>query len=249
MAPIPPRSPELNQLVAEPRETLDVEVKEWLDLTSNDHRALVAKEVIALANHGGGYLIIGFEELSDGSFKPVSSSPVTLDGWSQDAIQSIVAKYVDPTIQCRVVHQAPSPSVDRYPIIVVPGGHRVPVRAKSGSPDGKTLVPHRVYTRRPGPTSEEPRTAEEWNRLFERVLQNRKLELLEAMRSIMAGEIPTAPKETPSRLAELIEFEQAAIARWESRVSTLPAGAPPRFPDGHLDVGLAGPASLPFAWP
>jgi predicted HTH transcriptional regulator len=106
MAPIPPRSPELNQLVAEPRETLDVEVKEWLDLTSNDHRALVAKEVIALANHGGGYLIIGFEELSDGSFKPVSSSPVTLDGWSQDAIQSIVAKYVDPTIQCRVVHQA-----------------------------------------------------------------------------------------------------------------------------------------------
>jgi hypothetical protein len=63
------------------------------------------------------------------------------------------------------------------------------VRAKSGSPDGK-LMPHRVYTRRPGPTSEEPRTAEEWDRLFERVLQNRKAELLEAMRSIMAGVIP-----------------------------------------------------------
>jgi hypothetical protein len=70
MAPISPRSPELNQLVVEPRETLDAEVKEWLDLASNDHRALVAKEVIALANHGGGYLVIGFEERADGSFKP-----------------------------------------------------------------------------------------------------------------------------------------------------------------------------------
>jgi hypothetical protein len=239
MAPISPRSPELNQLVVEPRETLDAEVKEWLDLTSNDHRALVAKEVIALANHGGGYLVIGFEELADGSFKPAGSRPPTLDAWSQDAIQSIVGKYIDPTIQCRVVHQPPSASADRYPIVIVPGGHRVLIRAKSGSPDGKTLVPHRVYTRRPGPTSEEPKTAEEWDRLFERVLQNRKSELLEAMRSIMAGEIPIAPKEAPSRLTELIEFEEAAIGRWEARVRRLPADAPPRFPDGHLDVGIA----------
>jgi hypothetical protein len=111
--------------------------------------------------------------------------------------------------------------------------------AREGSPDGKTLVPHRVYTRRPGPTSEEPMTAEKWDRLFERVLQNRKSELLEAMRSIMAGEIPTSPKETPSRVTELIEFEQAASSRWEARVRTLPADAPPRFPDGHLDVGIA----------
>jgi hypothetical protein len=59
------------------------------------------------------------------------------------------------------------------------------------------------------------------------------------MRSIIAGEIPTARKETPSRLTELIEFEQAAIGRWETRVRTLPPNAPPRFPDGHLDVGIA----------
>jgi hypothetical protein len=100
-------------------------------------------------------------------------------------------------------------------------------------------VPHRVYTRRPGPTSEEPKTAEEWDRLFERVLQNRKAELLEAMRSIMAGVIPTSPQETPSRRAELIEFEQTAIARWEARVRNLPADAPPKFPHGHYDIGLA----------
>jgi hypothetical protein len=229
---------DLGDLLAEPREALDVEVKEWLDLTNNDHRALVAKEIIALANHGGGYLVIGFEELTDGSFKPAHRRPPSLAAWSQDAIQSIIAKYIDPSVQCRVVHQAAPASRDRYPIVIVPGGHRVPIRTKSGSPDGK-LVPHRVYTRRPGPASEEPKTAEEWDRLFERVLQNRKAELLEAMRSIMAGVIPTAPQETPSRLAGLMEFEQAAIGRWETRVRNLPADAPPRFLHGYDDVGMA----------
>jgi hypothetical protein len=39
---------DLDDLINEPRETLDVEVKEWLDLTDNDHRSMVAKEIIAL---------------------------------------------------------------------------------------------------------------------------------------------------------------------------------------------------------
>src|SRR5450432_3722024 len=162
---------ELGEFLEEPREALDVEVKSWLDLANNDHRALVAKEIIALANQGGGHLVIGFEELTDGSFRPAPPRPSNLDAWSQDAIQSIVAKYIDPSVQCRVVHETEPSSKHRYPIIAVPGGHRIPIRAKSGSPDGK-LVPHRTYIRRPGPTSEEPKTSEEWDRLLERCLQN-----------------------------------------------------------------------------
>src|SRR5690242_3660973 len=95
----------IDELLAEPREALDVEVKEWLDLTDNAHRALVAKEVIALANHGGGYVVVGFEELADGTFRPAANRPANLDAWSQDSIQGIVAKYLDPTIQCRVLHR------------------------------------------------------------------------------------------------------------------------------------------------
>jgi hypothetical protein len=160
--------------------------------------------------------VIGFEEGKDGSFTPASPRPANLVAWSQDAIQSIIAKYIDPTIQCMVTHMTARGSRDRYPIIVVPGGHRVPIRAKTGSPDGRRLVPHRVYIRRPGPASEEPQTAAEWDRLLERCLQNRKTELLEAMRSIMAGVVPTAPHEVESRLGQLLEFEKAAIGRWEA---------------------------------
>jgi len=61
---------DLDDLINEPRETLDVEVKEWLDLTDNDHRSMVAKEIIALANHGGRFLVIGFEEREMGLSSP-----------------------------------------------------------------------------------------------------------------------------------------------------------------------------------
>ena len=41
---------DLIELLLRPRETLDIEIKEWLDLTSHDQRANVAKEIIALAH-------------------------------------------------------------------------------------------------------------------------------------------------------------------------------------------------------
>jgi hypothetical protein len=230
---------DLEHLISEPREALDVEVKEWLDLRENDQRANLAKEIIALANHGGGFVVVGFKELSDGAFEPARPRPETLDAWSQDAIQAIVAKYVDPTVQCRVLQQRSSPSGEKHPIIVVPGGHRVPVRAKAGSPDSKKLIPHRIYIRRPGPSSEEPQTAQEWDRFLERCLQNRQAELLQAMRSIMAGVIPTAGPVTPTRLDQLLAFENEADARWQARISTLPPNTPPRLIHGYYDVGFA----------
>jgi hypothetical protein len=230
---------DLDDLINEPRETLDVEVKEWLDLTDNDHRAMIAKEIIALANHGGGFLVIGFKEKPDGTFQPSTGRPVNLEAWSQDGIQSIIAKYADPGVQCRVHHRASATSGETHPIIAVPGGHRVPIRAKAGAPDGKKLVAHRVYIRRPGPASEEPKTAEEWDRFLERCLQNRQAELLEAMRSIMAGVIPNAPLATATRFDQLKAFDAQAIARWETLVAPLPAGASPTLPHGYYDLSMA----------
>lgn len=230
---------DLGDLINEPRETLDVEVKDWLDLTDSDHRAMIAKEIIALANHGGGFLVIGFEEGADGTFQPSACRPVNLDAWSQDNIQSIIAKYADPGVQCRVHHRDSTASRQKHPIIVVPGGHRVPIRAKAGAPDGRKLVAHRVYIRRPGPAREEPKTAEEWDRFLERCLQNRQAELLEAMRSIMAGVIPNAAPATPTRLDQLKAFEAQAIARWETLVAPLPVGVPPTLPCGHYDLLMA----------
>lgn len=228
---------QLDDLINEPRETLDIEVKEWLNLSDNSHRAALAKEIIALANHGGGFLLIGFSEQSDGSFIPHSDRPKNLDSWSQDSIHGIIGKYIDPAIQCRVVHHS-KPGSEAYPVIVVPGGHRVPVRAKAGSPDQR-IIPHRIYIRRAGPSSEEPRTAEEWDRLLERCLQNRRSELLEAMRLIMSGVIPGSGNSKQSRIADLREFSNQASTRWNDLIAPLSSNAPPKFQNGYYDASFA----------
>jgi predicted HTH transcriptional regulator len=58
-----PKIDDLEPLLAAPGEALDVEFKCWLDLRGNDeHKALLAKAAIALANEGGGVIVIGFRE-------------------------------------------------------------------------------------------------------------------------------------------------------------------------------------------
>jgi predicted HTH transcriptional regulator len=137
----------LPDFLRSPREALDIEIKAWLDLSSDvNHRADLAKAIIALANQGGGYLVVGFAEGADGQFVPASSRPVDLSGLRQDAIQNAVQKYIDPPIQCRTEHIAHPETGTCFPIVVVPGAHRVPIKARVGSPDGK-LVKDRVYIR------------------------------------------------------------------------------------------------------
>lgn len=231
---------DLLDLINVPREALDIEVKDWLDLSDNDARANVAKEIIALANHGGGYLVIGFTEASDGTFAAGSAAPSSLSAWSQDAVQSIVAKYIDPVFQCRVSHVEGASAI-KHPVIEVPGGHRVPVRAKSGSPDAKKLIANRIYIRRAGPCSEEPRTAEEWDKLLDRLVKNRQSDLLDAMRQIVSGVLP-ADKPAPETtiVQKLWAFEERAAKRWDVLVSGMnDPNAPPSFKHGYYESGFA----------
>ena len=44
---------DLTDLVDNPREALDIELKQWLDLTDNLAKANIARHLAALCNHGG----------------------------------------------------------------------------------------------------------------------------------------------------------------------------------------------------
>jgi hypothetical protein len=234
--------PDLNELsladlLRNPREALDIEIKGWLNLAEANDRARLAKAIIALANHGGGYLIIGLTEQA-GQFYPASDAPVDLAGLSQDAVQNAVQKYVDPPIQCRTEHVVNPNNGLRFPIVVVAGGHRVPLRAKFGSPDGK-LVKGRVYTRCPGPRSEEPQTFADWDQLFERCLLARKVELVAAFRDLLAGEAPRLAAREPDLRERLQGFIGSSQQRWRELTNKLPTTATPRFPHGFYEVAFA----------
>jgi len=73
----------LADLLIDPREDLDFEVKNWLNLQgSNEDKATFAKAVLALANHGGGFIALGLLE-TDVGIVEAEGRPATLDGYSQ----------------------------------------------------------------------------------------------------------------------------------------------------------------------
>ena len=118
--------------------------------------------------------------------------------------------------------------------MTVPGGHRVPVRAKRASPDNKTVQNHAIYMRKSGPRSEVPQSAQEWDVLLGRCLQNRRDELFDQIRDLISGAVPQAPPAPePDRLAEWI---QRSRARWVQLTEALPAGTGPRMPHGRYSM-------------
>ncbi|MDE0242654.1 MAG: putative DNA binding domain-containing protein [bacterium] len=154
-----------DDLLVNPREDLDFEIKNWLDLTgNNDDKATLAKAVIAIANHGGGIIALGLEETGDGVVE-AQNRPETLDRYSQDVVNGIVHRYCDPPFHCRV-HVVPGPEGGMFPLIRVPGGHGIPVLARRDSPNGTTLKQNAAYIRKPGPRSETPQSAHDWKALL-----------------------------------------------------------------------------------
>lgn len=229
---------QLEDLLISPREDLDVEIKPWLNLQNNHDRATLAKAMLALANHGGGFVILGHKELKDKTFVPADDRPPTLTAYNQDDVNRLAEGFADPPFQCQVTYTLKQGSLERFPIISVPGGHRVPVRAKKGGPEGHNLRKDRIYIRRPGPQSEEPQTGAEWDELFRRCVRNNRDDLLDAMRDIMSGRAGREESE-PNASEQLTAWVEACLERWKEVTKRFPEDAPPRFPHGHLQIAYA----------
>jgi len=220
----------LSDLLLDPREDLDFEVKNWLDLqNSNDDKATFAKAVLALANHGGGFIALGLVETNLGIIE-AEGRPPTLDRYNQDLINGIVLNYCDPSFHC-AVHIVASPAEALFPIVVVPGSHRVPVRARRAGPHGNTVLNNAIYIRKPGPRSETPQNAQDWDDLLGRCLRNRRDEMFDQIRDLITGAVPQIEQDAePARLEEWIH---ASFDRWRTLTQNLPEQVGPRFPHGY----------------
>lgn len=220
----------LADLLIDPQEDLDFEVKNWLDLRSdNDAKAIFAKAALALANHGGGFIAIGLTQQS-GAVVEAPERPATFDSYNQDLINGIIQNYADPAFHC-AVHLVSNHAGLLYPIVVIPGGHRVPVRARRAGPHGNIVELNAIYIRKPGPRSEAPQSAQEWDGLLARCLANRRDEMFDQIRDLIVGAVPqAAPTAEPARLDQWIE---RSLARWHSLIAPLPETAGPRCSHGY----------------
>lgn len=174
----------LAELVTYPQEDLHTEVKGWLDLSDRAHQANLAKAMIAIANSGGGFILLGFQEVG-GQCEPEEPRSVDLDQYTQDAVNGIVRRYAEPEFQCDVHLVSPVDSDNTHPVIHIPGGHKVPIRSKKDGPGGAHIAQNTYYLRHPGPRSEEPHSARDWDALIHRCILAARDELLDDIREII----------------------------------------------------------------
>ena len=227
---------DITDLLAAPRETLGIEHKSWLDLTDQHHRGVLAKAIIALANHGGGYVILGITE--DGADRYPTVRPECVSKYTSEVIAGVVKKFVDPVFEC-LLDYVPHPATGiEVAVVTVPGGIPDIVLSKSGIADGP-ITEFRPYIRKPGAASEMPTTIAEWRGLFDRCVKARQNEMLGAIRAIVMG----MPEQAEGNLADDLraqeDFTTAALARWNTLIERTPPNSSARFPLGHWSANFS----------
>ncbi len=229
------RIEDLQPFLVEPREDLAAEYKSWLDLTVKENKAVIAKACIAMANHGGGYIIMGFE---DQGHQLVSiARPQQIPEVSQDNVNAAIQRFAAPAFHAEVYNVIHPTNGTTHPVIVVPGNMTEPVMSKKDC--NNVIAQNRCYIRKSGPRSEEPQTGEEWRELLHRCILAGRENMLEAIRSIVSGRIEEPTQMLPDAGAELHAFSKEARDRWSGLVENLPEDAAARFPLGYYEMAFS----------
>jgi hypothetical protein len=178
---------ELQELVDNPTETLDAEYKEWLDLKNDiGTKAALARHIAALANYGGGTIVLGFSD----TMQFAGPNPFRNMSYDRDLIASIVKKYLELPLQCDV-YMVKSGSGQEHPVILVPPHGAVPICAKAEGPtvDGKTTGISKgvYYTRKPGPESAPVTSAVDWSPIIRRCVMHERSAILALIDSALRG--------------------------------------------------------------
>lgn len=202
----------LIDLVENRIEDLAVEYKNFMPLTENTERAKIARHICALSNHGGGWLVFGFED--DGT--PSTPHPESLAAYGQDAINGIGAKYLDPQPHCEV-HMVTASSGKTYPAVRVPAHGATPTCAKADGPHEKGkaqgIQKGVHYVRAPGPRSAPIESPELWREVIRRCVLAERAGLLASI-----GQLIDRPLVEPTKESPLAALMDDAIERWTSFV-------------------------------
>ena len=218
-----------------PAEALDFEVKDWLDLSDKDNCGGLAKAIIALENHGGGFLLIGFSENS-GRLAANSNRPSDLVRYGTDQINAIIKTYAEPSFHVHVTFERHVELDQDFPFIQVAGTSRVPVRSSRDTPKG-TIKQNVYYIRRPGPASEAPLDGAEWDALIRRCIINQRSEIIELLRSFTPDVAPGNLKTLTDEHAALNQFVTDSYGRWTAINSALAPDDMSKIKHGWFSFG------------
>lgn len=180
---------QIDALVANPTESLAVEMKQWIDPGTIQGQAKIIRAVFALRNRNGGFLIVGFDNHGAPDVANQLADPRT--SFHIDIIQGMVSRYAQELFEVGVGFSAREGS--DYPVIVVPPGVQTPVAAKRDLVEGETRpvkigdVYFRTLASNGMPSTSVARP-EDWRGIIGICFDNRDADVGRFLRRQMAGQ-------------------------------------------------------------
>ena len=237
----------IQDLVERPSESLSVELKRWLTPDSPEGKAKIIRTALSLRNHGGGYLVIGFDNdtlLPDKEHVPHN----VRETFHVDKIQSLIAKFASEPFEISV--EFPERDKQLYPVLVIPPGVKTPVASKSElSYTGGRILVDDVYVRSIL-SNNTPSTTKagwkDWPRVVEVCFDNREADIGRFLRRHLGAITPTTVRELASAITKGTEPQikpedllQSYLQESEERYQAVVAEKNLTLPEhGSWEVGL-----------
>ncbi len=191
---------DIRDLVEAPCRALEVEYKSWRNLEHAEDRAELARDIAALANHGGGFIVFGFNEHT---LAPDDTDPFRTN-CTIERVRSIVQAYLEPVVHCEVVTTMSAAGVV-HPVIRVAGHGTTPVGVRQDGPsvgDAKLIERGAYYVRThaplatgrwigvPCPQSSKIELSQDWAPLIRRCVRRDREMLLSLLDASIDGRSP-----------------------------------------------------------
>jgi hypothetical protein len=169
----------IRELLAQPNEALNVEVKRWLDPDQETDAAKIVKALFGLRNRNGGVLIFGFD---NAKLQPNDTNrPIDLHAsFHVDKLQALVSRFASEAFEVEIVFEVVN---DREHVaVVVPDGLTAPVAVKRALvlDNHNLLTVGDVYFRTlnaNGTPSTARARPEDWRALLEICFENREADI------------------------------------------------------------------------
>lgn len=221
---------DIQDMIEAPCRTLEVAYKSWRNLDHPEDRAELARDIAALANHGGGFIVFGFNEHTQ---TPDDTDPFRTN-CTIERVRTIVQTYLDPPVRCEVSLPMSSAGVF-HPVVRVAAHGTVPVCVRQDGPvvAGEKLIERGAfYIRKHAPLPagqcigvQAPQSAkieipQDWSHLIRRCVRRDREALLGMLEATIEGR-PTAP----DNAKRLLAWHKAARAAFQALVPRSPVAA------------------------
>ncbi len=179
----------------------------------------VVKDILAMANSGGGLIIFGVDELLDKSFRRSGVPSDMLSSWETTRVNNFVQTYADPPIN--VLMRRLTDNGLTFIALDVPSFPTVPHICINGYPD--VLIRFALYVRTANNASEPIGSSADFHVIIEQAVRNRGNMLMESMRSILVGANLTPTISDDEQFAQQLQEVQ------ERMTDSYPADWPTAF--------------------